>query len=40
MKEITAILLILIALIGIISIIIVKIYYKDKEKDNEEERLA
>ena len=40
MKEITAILLILIALIGIISIIIVKIYYKDKEKDNEEEKLA
>ncbi len=40
MKEITAILLILIALIGIISIIIVKIYYKDKEKDNQEERLA
>ena len=40
MKEITAILLILIALIGIISIIIVKLYYKDKEKDNEEERLA
>lgn len=40
MKEITAILLILIALIGIISIIIVKIYYKDKEKNNEEERLA
>lgn len=40
MKEITAILLILIAVIGIISIIIVKLYYKDKEKDNEEERLA
>jgi len=39
MKEITAILLILIAVIGIISIIIVKLYYKDKEKDNEEERL-
>ncbi|MBO7691112.1 MAG: hypothetical protein J6T10_00580 [Methanobrevibacter sp.] len=40
MKEVTAILLILIAVIGIISIIIVKLYYKDKEKDNEEERLA
>ena len=39
MKEVTAILLILIAVIGIISIIIVKLYYKDKEKDNEEERL-
>ena len=39
MKEITAILLILIALIGIISIIIVKIYYRDKEKDDEEEKL-
>lgn len=39
MKEVTAILLILIALIGIISIIIVKIFYKDKEKDDEKERL-
>ena len=39
MKEITAILLILIAVIGIISIIIVKLYYKDKEKDDEKEKL-
>ena len=39
MKEITAILLILIAVIGIISIIIVKLYYRDKEKDDEKERL-
>jgi len=39
MKEITAILLILIAVIGLISIIIVKLYYKDKEKDDEKERL-
>ena len=39
MKEITAILLILIAVIGLISIIIVKLYYRDKEKDDEEERL-
>ena len=39
MKEMTAILLILIALIGIISIIIVKIYYRDKEKDNDQEKL-
>lgn len=39
MKEVTAILLIVIALIGIISIIIVKLYYKDKEKDDEKERL-
>ena len=39
MKEVTAILLILIALIGIISIIIVKLFYKDKEKDDEKERL-
>lgn len=39
MKEVTAILLIIIALIGIISIIIVKLYYKDKEKDDEKEKL-
>ena len=39
MKEITAILLILIAVIGIISIIIVKLYYKDKEKDLDKEKL-
>jgi hypothetical protein len=39
MKEVTAILLILIALIGIISIIIVKLFYKDKEKDEEKEKL-
>ena len=39
MKEMTMILLIIIALIGIISIIIVKLYYKDKEKDDEKERL-
>ncbi len=39
MKEVTAILLILIALIGIISIIIVKIFYKDKEKDEDKEKL-
>ena len=35
----TAILLILIAVIGIISIIIVKLYYRDKEKDNDKEKL-
>lgn len=35
----TAILLILIALIGIISIIIVKLFYRDKEKDEEKEKL-
>ena len=39
MKEITTILLIIIALIGIISIVIVKLYYRDKEKDDEKERL-
>lgn len=39
MKEVTAILLILIALIGIISIIIVKLFYKDKEKDDDKEKL-
>ena len=39
MKEITALLLILIAVIGLISIIIVKLYYRDKEKDDEKERL-
>ena len=39
MKEMTAILLILIAVIGIISIIIVKLYYRDKEKDNDKEKL-
>ncbi|AMK15057.1 hypothetical protein [Methanobrevibacter olleyae] len=39
MKEITTILLILIAVIGIISIIIVKLYYRDKEKDDEKEKL-
>ncbi len=39
MKEMTAILLILIALIGIISIIIVKLFYRDKEKDEEKEKL-
>lgn len=33
------ILLIIIAVIGLISIAIVKIYYKDKEKDDEKERL-
>ena len=33
------ILLILIAVIGLISIAIVKIYYRDKEKDDEKERL-
>ena len=35
----TAILLILIAVIGIISIIIVKLYYREKEKDNDKEKL-
>ena len=35
----TAILLILIAVIGIISIIIVKLFYRDKEKDEEKEKL-
>lgn len=35
----TMILLIIIALIGIISIIIVKLYYRDKEKDDEKEKL-
>ena len=39
MKEVTAILLILIAVIGIISIIIVKLFYRDKEKDEEKEKL-
>ena len=39
MKEVTAILLILIAVIGIISIIIVKLYYREKEKDNDKEKL-
>ena len=39
MKEMTAILLILIAVIGIISIIIVKLYYREKEKDNDKEKL-
>ena len=39
MKEVTAILLIVIALIGIISIIIVKLYYREKEKDEDKERL-
>ena len=39
MKELTMILLIIIAVIGLISIAIVKIYYKDKEKDDEKERL-
>ena len=39
MKEMTAILLILIAVIGIISIIIVKLFYRDKEKDEEKEKL-
>ena len=39
MKEITAILLIIIALIGIISIIIVKLYYREKEKDEDKEKL-
>ena len=39
MKEVTAILLILIAVIGLISIIIVKLYYRDKEKDDEKEKL-
>ena len=39
MKEMTAILLIIIALIGIISIIIVKLYYRDKEKDTDQEKL-
>ena len=39
MKEITTILLILIAVIGIISIIIVKLYYRDKEKDEDKEKL-
>ena len=39
MKEITAILLILIAVVGIISIIIVKLYYRDKEKDLDKEKL-
>ena len=33
------ILLIIIAVVGIISIAIVKLYYKDKEKDDEKERL-
>ena len=35
----TAILLILIAVIGLIAIIIVKLYYRDKEKDDEKEKL-
>ena len=39
MKEMTAILLILIAVIGLIAIIIVKLYYRDKEKDDEKEKL-
>lgn len=39
MKEITMILLFIIAIIGIISIIIVKLFYRDKEKDEEKERL-
>ena len=39
MKEMTAILLILIAVIGIISIIIVKLYYREKEKDDDKEKL-
>ena len=39
MKEMTAILLIIIAVIGIISIIIVKLYYREKEKDNDKEKL-
>ena len=39
MKELTMILLIIIAVVGIISIAIVKLYYKDKEKDDEKERL-
>ena len=39
MKEVTLILLLIIAIIGIISIVIVKLYYRDKEKDDEREKL-